>query len=154
MNVTFKKSSIFLACAALHSGTYLEAQAGGHKIAAGAFTVRGGSNPVSFANPLEYSYTYINNAGDREILISLIPGLGYAFRFEPSKDVAISLGGTLAVATAPFVGIYGGFAWSFWCPVNSFCMSLDYRTSAAPYSQYRKVMTVSSVSLWGILCSQ
>lgn len=127
------------------------AMAGGHKISVGAPTMTGGSNPISFSGPEEFSYTYINSARDREIIVGLIPGLGYAVRFEPSKGFPISLGGALTLGLETFVGIYFGAGWEFWCPGKSFCMSVDYRSTIAPYSQKRSIHSSGSVSLGGII---
>lgn len=128
-----------------------QGSAGGHRISAGAFTKSAGADPISFGDPQEYSYTYINNSRDREIIVGLVPGLGYAVRFNPSKDWAVSVGGMLGATNNPFVGPYAGFAWEFWCPSNSFCLSLDYRATTAVYSYKKTVSGVSSISLGGTL---
>lgn len=133
------------------SMTSVGAFAGGHKVSAGAVAAKGGANPITFSSPLEYSYTYINSSRDREIHIGLVPGLGYAVRFNPSKDITVSLGGMISVGSNLFLGAYSGFGWEFWCPSSAFCLNLEYRTSTALYSLGRKISGVSSVSLGGTL---
>ena len=127
--------------------------AAGHKISAGAVSANGGSNPVTFTSLGEYSYTYINTARDREILVGFAPGLGYAVRFQPTQTVSVSLGGVAAVGITPFLGVYGGFGWEFWCATRSICLSLEFRSALAPYSEKRQISGVSSVSLGGTLWS-
>jgi hypothetical protein len=127
------------------------AHAGGHKISIGAAAAKGGSNPISFSDPSEFSYTYINSSKDREFIVGLLPGIGYAARFMPHKDVAISLGGILTAGPWTFAGLYSGFSWEFWCPTSGFCLNLDYRTSTALYSMKKKISGASSVSLGGTL---
>lgn len=143
----------FLACVFITSLISAAAFAAGHKISAGAVAANGGSNPVTFTSLGEYSYTYINSARDREILVGFAPGLGYAVRFQPTQTVSVSLGGVAAVGITPFVGIYGGFGWEFWCATRSICFSLEYRSALAPYSENRQIIGVSSVSLGGTLWS-
>jgi len=131
------------------------AEAGGHRLSAGAFSVMGGANPVSFGSPAEYSYTYINNSRDREFVLGIVPGIAYAVRFEPSERWAISVGAALGYGTAsPFVGPYAGFAFEFWCPLDSFCLTLDYRTATAVYSYKKAISGVSSIALGGTLWSR
>ncbi|MEY3901096.1 MAG: hypothetical protein RL189_402 [Pseudomonadota bacterium] len=127
--------------------------AAGHKISAGAIAANGGSNPITFTSLVEYSYTYVNSARDREFLVGLAPGLGYAVRFQPMQNVSVSLGGVAAVGITPFIGVYGGFGWEFWCATQSICLSLEYRSALAPYSEKRQITGVSSVSLGGTLWS-
>lgn len=124
--------------------------AGGHKIAAGASAALGGSNPITFS-PAEFSYTYINSARDREFVIGLAPGIGYAVRFEPHKALSVSLGGIAAVSHTLYAGIYSAFGWQFWCPSSWICLNLDYRTSTALYSQKSRIPGLSTVSLGGTL---
>lgn len=127
------------------------ARAGGHKISVGAAAAKGGSNPISFSDSSEFSYTYINSSKDREFIVGLVPGIGYAARFMPHKDVAISLGGVITVGPWTFAGLYSGFGWEFWCPTGGFCLNLEYRTSTALYSMKKKISGASSVSLGGTL---
>lgn len=131
-----------------------QAEAGGHRISAGAYAGRGGANPISFGTPAEFSYTYINDARSREFILGIVPGIGYAARFEPSKNWAVSVGGILGIGGTPFVGPYAGFAWEFWCPLNAVCLSLDYRAATALYSEKKVISGISSISLGGTLWSK
>lgn len=152
------KLSYFLAVMSIHLGMIplintQSAEAAGHKIAAGATAAVGGSNPITFTSLAEYSYTYINSSRDREWIVGFSPGLGYAVRFEPTKDLSVSLGGMASLSSTLYAGPYAGFAWEFWCPGQVVCLSFDYRTSIAFYSKKQVVSSLSIVSLGGTLWS-
>lgn len=151
LNSILKTLFVFAATAQFlnsHSAT-----AAGHKVSAGATAAVGGSNPVTFTSLAEYSYTYINSSRDREWIVGFSPGLGYAVRFEPAKDLSVSLGAMISLSSSLYAGPYTGFAWEFWCPGRSFCLSFDYRTSIALYSKKQVVSSLSIVSLGGTLWS-
>ncbi|MEN9824693.1 MAG: hypothetical protein RI953_438 [Pseudomonadota bacterium] len=124
--------------------------AAGHKLAVGASAASGGSNPITFS-PSEFSYTYINSSRDREFVVGLAPGIGYAVRFNPYRTVSVSLGGIAAISNTLYAGIYSGFGWEIWCPSTWICMNFDYRTSTALYSHKTRISGLSTVSLGGTL---
>ncbi|NBX17118.1 MAG: hypothetical protein EBR09_07120 [Proteobacteria bacterium] len=141
----FLLSGIFLTMCSAVQGF-----AGGHKVVAGASAASGGSNPITFS-PTEISYTFVNSARDREFIIGFAPGIGYAVRFNPTKSIAVSIGGIGALSTEAYLGLYSGFGWEFWCPSSSFCLTADFRTSTALYTVKNTIPALSTVSIGGTL---
>jgi hypothetical protein len=143
MKIKIAQSLTLLFCCA--SST---AFAGRFTLAAGTATVgRGGSNPVSFTGPGEYSLIYTNSAKDRDFIFSLIPGIGYGVHFEPTKGTYFGVGGLIGFSGADlFLGPYMRAGYDFWCPWK-FCFSLEFATSFSAFPETKQIPSNSSFAL-------